>query len=250
MKIVIATGGFDPLHSGHVSYLQAASQLGFLVVGVNSDAWLARKKGAAFMPWLERASVVSALGCVGQVIAFDDSDGTAIDAIARVRAMQPDAEIVFVIGGDRSATNTPEMVMKDVVFKFGVGGEDKKNSSSSILQEWKGPVTVRPWGSYRVIYNADGTKVKELTVQPGQSLSLQRHRQRAEHWHVVSGGCTVEHCSPTGAMMYTNILSAHQQIDIPAYEWHRLYNPLAEPCRIIEIQYGTSCVEEDIERRP
>jgi cytidyltransferase-like protein len=78
MKTVLVSGGFDPLHSGHLAYLQAAKHLGDrLVVGLNSDAWLVRKKGFAFMPFSERQAIVSALKDVDQCVAFDDSDGTA-----------------------------------------------------------------------------------------------------------------------------------------------------------------------------
>ena len=84
-RIVICTGGFDPVHGGHVQYLQAARELGdYLVVGLNSDAWLTRKKGRAFMTWHERAAVLDAMG-VDWVIEFDDSDNTAIDAIRKVK---------------------------------------------------------------------------------------------------------------------------------------------------------------------
>ena len=65
MKIVIVTGGFDPLHSGHIAYFKAAKELGdYLVVGVNSDEWLARKKGRSFMPYEERKSIVQEIGVV------------------------------------------------------------------------------------------------------------------------------------------------------------------------------------------
>ena len=83
MKIVIVTGGFDPLHSGHISYLNHADHLGdHVVVGLNSDAWLSRKKGRPFMPWRERMIVLDNLHMVGEVIEFDDSDGSSIDAIS------------------------------------------------------------------------------------------------------------------------------------------------------------------------
>ena len=86
MKIVIATGGFDPLHSGHINYLKEAKKLGDqLIVGVNSDEWLERKKGKSFMSWKERSTIVEALGCVDHVIDFDDNDNTAIDAIYKVK---------------------------------------------------------------------------------------------------------------------------------------------------------------------
>ena len=90
MKIVIATGGFDPLHSGHISYLNHADHLGdWLVVGLNSDAWLERKKGRSFMSWQERMTVLDNLHMVDRVIEFDDSDDTAIDAINYVKNYFP-----------------------------------------------------------------------------------------------------------------------------------------------------------------
>lgn len=140
MIVVIATGGFDPLHSGHLEYLKAAQQLGdSLWVGVNSDEWLTRKKGKPFMPLKERRNVLEAIKYVNVTFTFDDSDGTAIDAIKEVRRRIPDCQIIFANGGDRTATNIPEMDcgVDNVTYIFGVGGEDKKNSSSWILQNWK-----------------------------------------------------------------------------------------------------------------
>ena len=136
MKVVIVTGGFDPLHSGHIAYLREAAKLGEeLIVGLNSDAWLTRKKGAPFMPWKERESILQELWMVTDVVAFDDSDGSAIDAIRRVKAEWPEHEIIFANGGDRTKDNIPEMVFDDVEFVFNVGSE-KTVSSSQLLQAW------------------------------------------------------------------------------------------------------------------
>ena len=137
--IVLITGGFDPIHSGHIAYIQAARKLGdILIIGVNSDAWLERKKGKAFLPWEERATIVESIKGVHFVLAFDDSDGSAKDAILEVRKQNSEALIVFANGGDRTANNIPEMDIQDenLSFVFGVGGEDKKNSSSWILKNW------------------------------------------------------------------------------------------------------------------
>jgi len=107
--IVIATGGFDPIHSGHIKYLQAAKSLGNrLIVGINSDAWLIRKKGQAFMPWNERATIVENLRMVDDVIEFDDWDGSAQHAIKIVRKRYPSAYIIFANGGDRTQQNIPD----------------------------------------------------------------------------------------------------------------------------------------------
>ena len=86
-------------------------------------------------------------------------------------------------------------------------------------------------------------------MEPGQSLSLQRHEHRAEYWHVVSGKCIVEQQLATGYQLPSRTLLEHDQVLIPIREWHRLHNPFTEPCRIVEIQYGRSCDESDIERK-
>ena len=133
--IVLVTGGFDPLHSGHIAYFEAAKQLGDeLWVGLNSDAWLANKKGRSFMPIQERASIVKNLRMVDRVIVnFDDSDGSASGAIHKAYTLGAE-HIVFANGGDRGTENTPEQhdfrYTPNIEFAFGVGGEDKKNSSS------------------------------------------------------------------------------------------------------------------------
>lgn len=245
--IVLCTGGYDPVHSGHIAYFRAAKQLGDkLIVGINSDAWLTRKKGRAFMPFNERAEVIRNLKMVDGIVEFNDDDGTALNAIQKVRLNFPSDRIIFANGGDRTPDNIPEynIVDDNLEFVFGVGGEDKKNSSSWILEEWKAPKTERPWGYYRVLHEVPGTKVKELTVAPGQTLSMQRHSSRAEYWQVSEGRCVVE-----GEGRHQTSLETHDSYHIPTNEWHRLYNPFDKPCRIVEIQYGPNCVEEDIERR-
>lgn len=243
-KIAVVSGGFDPLHSGHIKLIKAARALGdMLIVGINSDEWLARKKGRAFMPWTERLAVLNNLKQVDEVYTFDDEDGTACHLLQQVRTHYPTAEIIFANGGDRTRDNIPEMTVPGVEFAFGIGGTDKANSSSWILEEWKAPKTERPWGYYRVLHEVAGTKVKELTVEPGQTLSMQRHRDRAEYWHISEGRCVVESAD------CESFLETHDNYLIPTNEWHRLYNPFDKPCKIVEIQYGPNCTEDDIERR-
>jgi cytidyltransferase-like protein len=248
--IVLITGGFDPIHSGHVAYIQAAKKLGdILVVGVNTDAWLARKKGAAFMPLSERATILRNIVGVDFVIDFDDTDGSAKHAIWMVRQSYPQDHIIFANGGDRTQENIPEMDAADenVSFVFGVGGKNKKNSSSWILQEWKAPKTLRSWGYYRVLHDVPGVKVKELTVDPGKSLSMQRHHLRAEYWIVSEGTGSVS--NQVGSMRVGKVLEKHQEYKVPVGEWHQLSNPWDVTVKIVEIQYGEQCIEEDIERK-
>jgi len=137
-RVVLCTGGFDPLHSGHIEYLRAAKRLGdTLVVGVNSDSWLRRKKGREFMPSDERIKIIENLRMVDHCILFNDTDDHAIEAIRNVKMIYPNSEIIFANGGDRTAENIPEMSESDVEFVFGVGGEDKKNSRSWICKSGK-----------------------------------------------------------------------------------------------------------------
>lgn len=253
-NVVVISGGFDPIHAGHVAMIKAARLLGqYLIVGVNSDAWLERKKGRAFMPWHHRAAVIRAMLGVNDVFSFDDSDGSACDLLEKVKLQFPTSHIVFANGGDRTAHNIPEMSVKDVEFRFGIGGEDKLGSSSDFLRDWKEPKTTRPWGEYRVLYQggemAKQTKVKELTVEPGQRLSMQRHRNRNELWFVVSGMCDVHSSMPSGYTLPPRTLGPHQTVEIKTNEWHQLSNPYNGPCRIVEIQFGSECEESDIERR-
>jgi cytidyltransferase-like protein len=252
-KIVLITGGFDPIHSGHISYIQAAKKLGdLLIVGVNSDEWLTRKKGRNFMPMLERTSIIRNIKGVDFVIDFDDKDNTAKHAIWMVRQSYPQDQIIFANGGDRTSNNIPEMdsAETNIEFVFGVGGEDKKNSSSWILEEWKSPKTERPWGYYRVLHeNGKEVKVKELTVNPGQCLSMQKHEQRAEHWFISEGTAEVYTLNRSSDQELLGVFHKHQSLHIKKTEWHQLCNPSNSPLKIVEIQYGNDCKEEDIERK-
>lgn len=250
MKIVICTGGFDPVHSGHTQYLKSARELGDqLVVGLNSDAWLTRKKGSSFMPWDERANILASMSFVNRVINFDDSDGSARSLLEDMKRQFPYAEIIFANGGDRTDENIPEMSVDGVRFVFGVGGFNKANSSSWILQEWKAPKTERPWGYYRILHEVAGTKVKELTINAGQSISMQRHFNRNEHWHVSEGSCIVHSQTESGYQLPSKKLEKHDYYNVVVNDWHQLSNPFDEPCRIVEIQYGVECTETDIERK-
>ena len=253
-KIVLITGGFDPLHSGHIAYFKAAKTLGdILIVGLNSDDWLVRKKGASFMPWKERLCIINNLSMVDEVYTFDDDDGSAKHFIQQARAHYPDAELIFANGGDRTRDNIPEMDVVDsnLSFVFGVGGEDKKNSSSWILQEWKAPKTERPWGYYRVLHEQDNeVKVKEITVQPGKCLSMQRHQDRAEHWFISEGTATVYNLDSSTDVDLLGVYQKFDSLHIRKTEWHQLCNETDKPLKIVEIQYGDNCVEEDIERKP
>ena len=250
-KIVLVTGGFDPIHSGHIEYLKSAKKLGdVLIVGVNSDDWLTRKKGRPFMPITERVTLLENLKMVDYVILFNDTDNTAIEAIKNVKALYPHDTVVFANGGDRTKENIPEMVVENVEFVFGVGGENKANSSSWILEEWKTPKTTRAWGYYRVLHTVGKqTKLKELTVTPKTCLSMQRHDHRAEFWFVAEGEAAVYTLDNSSDHDLVGHFGVHEHIWIANNQWHMLCNETDQPLKLIEIQYGDDCVEEDIERK-
>ncbi len=140
-SVVLVTGGFDPLHSGHISLLRSAKQIApmsALAVGLNSDYWLTKKKGQPFMPLEERITIVRSLEMVDNVLEFSDSDGSAVEAIEQ--CLQIYDKVIFANGGDRHNENTPEYERyKDddrVVFRWAVGGLGKTQSSSWILKKW------------------------------------------------------------------------------------------------------------------
>lgn len=139
--IAIVSGGFDPIHTGHLAMMYSASTLshGKLIVGLNSDSWLERKKGKFFMPFAERSAIVQSMRYTWDTMAFDDSDDTAKDLLMRVRAKYPSSHIMFCNGGDRVSGNVPEEEIAaslNIYMHYGVGGFEKQNSSSKILADW------------------------------------------------------------------------------------------------------------------
>ena len=139
MRVVIVSGGFDPIHSGHIEHFKEAKKLGdILIVGLTSDEWLTRKKGKPFMPIEERLAVIRELRMVDSAVSFNDDDNSSVDLIKKALVLFDD--VLFANGGDRTQDNIPEIDAFDkdprVQFAFGVGGSHKQNSSSWILKEW------------------------------------------------------------------------------------------------------------------
>lgn len=256
-RIVLVTGGFDPLHSGHIAYFKEAKKLGTkLIVGVNSDEWLTRKKGRPFMSFEERCAIIKELSVVDQVIGFNDTDDSACHAIFQTLSTHGSGtKLIFANGGDRTDTTTPEYATygnyPHVDFVFGVGGEDKKNSSSWILDEWKNPKTIREWGWYRVLDDQPdkGYKVKELVILPGKSLSDQRHHYRSECWYVTQGQVSMAIQIDGDPEQGFELPALTNSYNIGSNIWHKAMNNQDVPAHVIEIQFGEKCIEEDIERR-
>ena len=250
MKITVVSGGFDPIHSGHIAYIKSAKAHGdYLIIALNSDQWLINKKGKAFMPFEERKSILENLKEVDEVIDFDDDElGSATQALIKIKEKYSESEINFCNGGDRGKGNIPEMKVDGVNFVFSVGGDDKKNSSSWILKSWKYDGEERIWGSFFNLFESDGVKVKELIVQPGKGMSLQKHFKRSEIWLVSEGKCVANYSKESAELTKPINLSKHDQLTINTGDWHQITNPFQEVCKIIEIQYGEATEEEDIER--
>ena len=250
MKIIIVSGGFDPIHSGHIAYFKAARKLGDkLIVALNSDAWLVNKKGRFFMPFKERKTIVENLSSVDSIIDFQDDDiGSAINALVKIKEMYPDDEIAFANGGDRNKENIPEMTVSGIEFLFSVGGDDKKNSSSWILKKWQYYQEDRLWGEFYNLFEEEQVKVKELIVYPGKGMSSQRHFKRNEIWMISKGSCIVNYSKDHPDNKQSIQLDTFDHYLVPLGQWHQITNPYAEVCHIIEIQYGEACIEEDIER--
>lgn len=215
-KRIAISGGFDPIHPGHIAMIEAAKEYGEVHIILNSDDWLIRKKGFLFQPWTDRKKILEAY--TPHVHTVDDSDGTVCEALARVK---PD---YFGNGGDRGPGNTPELTLCEElniepVFELGGG---KYASSSAVNSKARVPTR---WGHYDVIIDMPNLKVKMLTVDPGKTLSLQRHESRSEFFFL-----------PTGEV----------RINLPGV-WHTLSASGEEPLTVLEVQVGESS-EVDIEK--
>ena len=141
-KLVLVSGGFDPIHSGHIYLIQEASQYGDVVILLNSDEWLREKKGKEFLPFVEREIIMKSLKKVIDVLSFDDSDKTCVDGIRKAISKYPKYKIIFANGGDRNNETTPGLEKKfcdenNITTLWEVGGKNKSNSSSQILKRWQ-----------------------------------------------------------------------------------------------------------------
>lgn len=133
---VMVSGGFDPVHAGHIRMIMEAGKWGDVIVIANSDRWLFEKKGFVFMDFDQRAEILEAIKGVILVDSVDDTDGTVCEAIRRHKPTY------FANGGDRGRSNTPEQTVCEelgVEMLWSVGGDDKRDSSSELIKRVQAP---------------------------------------------------------------------------------------------------------------
>lgn len=238
MKTIMLSGGFDPIHEGHLKMFKAAKVMGYaVIVVVNSDKWLLKKKGYLFQTLETRMDIIKELKSIDQVYPALDADGTVCESLLHI---QPD---FFGNGGDRTSESTPEKEFcktGNIEMIYGLGGFDKPNSSSSINIKNR---VERPWGYWEVLSETANTKTKILHVEAGKSLSMQKHKFRDEHWTVLEGFGSV-------ILNGDNYpLDPRRIAIIEADDWHQLKAHDALPITILEIQIGKILEESDIERK-
>lgn len=135
--VVAVSGGFDPIHIGHIRMFQKARKFGNqLVVVINNDNWLKKKKGYVFMSQEERKEIIKAINCVDKVVLTSHgSNPKDMSVCAELKKIRPN---IFANGGDRKLGNIPEVpVCKAINCKmvFNVGHGGKVQSSSWLLTE-------------------------------------------------------------------------------------------------------------------
>jgi D-beta-D-heptose 7-phosphate kinase/D-beta-D-heptose 1-phosphate adenosyltransferase len=203
---VAVSGGFDPLHIGHVRMFKAARKLGDkLVVILNNDNWLKSKKGFVFMPQKERMEIIKEFPFVDRVVLTSHKSDDPQDAYHRsvsrdLKRLKP---AVFANGGDRDKKNAEDpnsslycdiQTCRELGIKmvYNVGRGGKVQSSSWMIKDAvKGIArSVRPWGEFYGWDSGDTWYVKTLRVLPSKRLSLQYHHKRSERWVLVEGEAT------------------------------------------------------------
>ena len=239
LKWVAVSGGFDPLHIGHVRLFKEARTLGDkLVVIVNNDAWLRDKKGFAFMPQKERAELISSFPFVDKVVITKDKPGGknlgVREALARLKPA------VFANGGDRKREkDIPEAGVcrkYGITLIFNVGRGGKVQSSSWMINAARRPASrsVRPWGEY---YGWDSGKrwnLKTIYIKPRMRLSLQYHNSREEWWLLVGGDATAT--VREGKATRTVLLRKGEVFRVRRKQVHRISSRRGGV--VVEVAYG------------
>lgn len=237
---VAVSGGFDPIHIGHVRMLREAKKLGDkLVVIVNNDNWLQSKKGYVFMDQRERVELIKSFPCVDKVVltkhAKNDTDRSVCRELEQLKPA------VFANGGDRrNVSDIPEArTCKEIGAKmvFNVGSGGKVQSSSWMVRDAARNFarSVRPWGEF---YNWDKGRtwnLKTIYVGKGKRLSLQYHHKREEWWLLLEGDATA--IIEDGGVQQSIPLEKGKVLRVGKGQVHRLTSKKGGI--IVEVAYGT-----------
>ena len=244
----LISGGFDPVHIGHLAMIKDAKKIADdVIVLLNSDKWLVRKKGKPFMVEAQRAQILEEFESISEVIIQEkDDDDSSNNAIIDFYHSHNKSTICYCNGGDRSQEDKIREAETcknlGIDLKFGIGGIHKLESSSNLTKNHLSKTEERPWGKFHIIAKGKGYQIKEIIVKPGKKMSLQRHKNRSEYWQVIDGI----------GMVYLEDskfkLEKNDNIFIPQGDIHRLENIGQNHLILIEIQIGKEISEDDIER--
>lgn len=190
-KIIAVSGGFDPLHVGHIRMLKEAAQLGRLVVILNNDNWLLAKKGFAFMPEEERKELIESLSFVYKVVLTEHAPHDPDRSVCReLQHIKPD---IFANGGDRkTARDIPEAARCKkhgikMIFNMGEGGKVQSSSWLTGAVKKNGSKAERPWGNFLLHQHDKDFWIKTIELKPGGETSVERHAERDEIWIGIRG---------------------------------------------------------------
>ncbi len=244
----LISGGFDPVHIGHLAMIKDAKNIAEkVIVLLNSDKWLIRKKGKPFMVEAQRAQILEEFKSIAEVIIQkNDDDDSSNNAIIDFHKSHTNKSICYCNGGDRShekkirETDVCKDLNIDLI--FGIGGVHKLESSSNLTKNYLSEIEKRPWGNFHVIAKGVGYQIKEMNVNPKNKLSLQKHHHRSEYWQVIEGEGKV-YLEDSEIKLRTG-----HNVFIPKGSLHRLVNNTKNNLKIVEIQIGDVLSEDDIER--
>ena len=248
---VIVSGGFDPIHLGHLNLINEASKFGKVIVIVNSDEFLIEKKGFYLIPSNERVEIIKNLKNVESVFLSIDKDESVSESIKTLAADKSFNIKFFANGGDRKTrSDIPEQKIceeNDIELIFDVGG-GKTQSSSNLFKEaidvfnFYKNYTKKPWGSYLNLLKESNFLVKKILVDVNEEISYQSHEFRDEHWILVEGTLEVINGSST------RVLKSNDYDFIERGAKHRIKNIGTNTAVMIEVQFGDKIDENDIKR--